>query len=147
MLTRKNASLLLIAALAASSANLRAQEPDLPLTPYMGGPVELVEAPNGAIANKRLLDGVEKVTWLKPTIEQPTEGIWVFGGYGLVPISIIETSEGLIAFDTGDTKHDGEVLLKAIRTVSDKPIKALIYGHSHTAFGAGVVAEGRAARV
>ena len=37
----------------------------------MGGPVELVEAPNGAIANKRLLDGVDKVTWTKPTIEQP----------------------------------------------------------------------------
>jgi hypothetical protein len=63
MLTRKNALLLLIAALAVSSANLQAQEPELPLTPYMGGPVELVEAPNGAIANKRLLDGVEKVTW------------------------------------------------------------------------------------
>jgi hypothetical protein len=49
MLTRKNALLLLIAALAVSSANLWAQEPDLPLTPYMGGPVELVEAPKGAI--------------------------------------------------------------------------------------------------
>jgi hypothetical protein len=35
----------------------------------MGGPVELVEAPNGAIANKRILDGIEKVAWLDPTIE------------------------------------------------------------------------------
>jgi hypothetical protein len=87
----------------------------------MGGPVELVEASNGAIAYKRLMDGVEKVTWTKPTIEEPAEGIWVFGGYTLAPISIIETDEGLIAFDTGDTKHDGETLLKAIRTVSDKP--------------------------
>jgi glyoxylase-like metal-dependent hydrolase (beta-lactamase superfamily II) len=143
MLTRKNASLLLIAALAASSANLQAEEPDLPLTPYMGGPVELVEAPNGVIANKHLLDGIDKVTWTRPTIEQPVEGIWVFGGYALAPISIIDTEEGLIAFDTGDTKHDGEILLEAIRTVSDKPIKAIIYGHSHTVFGAGVLAEGR----
>jgi hypothetical protein len=130
MLTRKNASLLLIAALAASSANLQAEEPDLPLTPYMGGPVELVEAPNGVIANKHLLDGIDKVTWTRPTIEQPVEGIWVFGGYALAPISIIDTEEGLIAFDTGDTKHDGEILLEAIRTVSDKPIKAIIYGSS-----------------
>ena len=142
MLTRKNASLLLIAALAASSANLQAQEPDLPLTPYMGGPVELVEASNGAIANKRILDGIGQVAWLEPTIEQPVDGVWVFGGFGLAPIAIIDTDEGLIAFDTGDTKHDGELLLEAIRTISDKPVKAIIYGHSHTVFGAGVLAEG-----
>ena len=33
------------------AAALNAGEPELPPTPYMGGPVELVEAPNGAIAN------------------------------------------------------------------------------------------------
>jgi alkyl sulfatase BDS1-like metallo-beta-lactamase superfamily hydrolase len=110
--------------------------------PYMGAPVTLVKAPNGAIANKRILDGIEKVAWTKPTIEQPAEGIWVLGGYGLAPMSIIETDEGLIAFDTGDTKHDGELFLEAIRTFSQKPIKAIIYGHSHTVFGAAVLAEG-----
>ena len=50
---------------------------------YMGAPVELGTAPNGAITNKKLLDGIEKVAWVEPTIEQPAEGIWVFGGYGL----------------------------------------------------------------
>jgi alkyl sulfatase BDS1-like metallo-beta-lactamase superfamily hydrolase len=108
----------------------------------MGAPVTLGKAPNEAIANKKLLDGIDKVAWSKPTIEQPAEGIWVFGGYGLAPISIIDTDEGLIAFDTGDTKHDGELLLEALRTVSDKPVKAIIYGHSHTCMGAGVLAEG-----
>lgn len=121
----------------------KAGESALPATPYMGGPVELGTAPNGAITNKRILDGIEKVAWLEPTIEKPVEGIWVFGGYGLAPIAVIDTDEGLIAFDTGDTKHDGELLLEAIRTVSDKPIRAIIYGHSHTAFGAGVLAEGQ----
>ncbi len=42
---------------------------------YMGAPVTLVEAPNGAIVNKKVLDGAEKVAWLKPTIEQPVEGV------------------------------------------------------------------------
>ncbi len=115
-----------------------AEEPGL----YMGAPVTLVEAPNGAIANKRILDGGEKIGWYKPTIEQPVEGVWVLGGYGLAPMSIIDTDEGLIVFDTGDTKHDGELFLEAIRTFSDKPVKAIIYGHSHTVFGAGVLAEG-----
>lgn len=109
---------------------------------YMGGPVELATAPNGAITNKKLLNGIDKVSWVKPTIEKPTDGVWVFGGYGLAPMTIIETDEGLIAFDTGDTKHDGELMFEALRTVSDKPVKAIIYGHSHTCFGAGVLAEG-----
>jgi alkyl sulfatase BDS1-like metallo-beta-lactamase superfamily hydrolase len=108
----------------------------------MGAPVTLGKAPNGAIVNQKLLDGIEKVGWLKPTIEEPAEGVYVFGGYGLAPIAVIDTDEGLIAVDTGDSKHDGEILLKAIRTISKKPIKAIIYGHSHTVLGAGVLAEG-----
>jgi len=112
------------------------------MNPYMGAPVALGKAPNGAIANQKLLDGIDEVGWSEPTIEQPVEGIWVFGGYGLAPISVIDTDEGLILVDTGDTKHDGELLLEALRTVSDKPVKAIIYGHSHTCMGAGVLAEG-----
>jgi len=120
-----------------------AAESSAPTSLYMGAPVELVKAPNGAIANKKLLDRVGDFNWLEPTIENPAKGIWVFGGYGLAPMSIIEAKDGLIAFDTGDTRHDGELMLKAIRSVSKKPIKVIIYGHSHTVAGAGVMAEGR----
>lgn len=109
---------------------------------YMGAPVTLTEAPNGAIANKKILDGIEKVGWLKPTIDEPAEGIWVFGGYGLAPITAIDTDEGIILFDTGDSKHDGELLFEALRTVTKKPVKAIIYGHSHTVLGASVFTEG-----
>jgi alkyl sulfatase BDS1-like metallo-beta-lactamase superfamily hydrolase len=127
-------------------AQTKAAGGDMPptsqISAYMGAPVELGKAPNGAISNKKLLDGVDKVGFVKPTIEKPTKGVWQFGGYGLQAITIIDTDEGLIAFDTGDTKHDGELNLKAIRTVSKKPVKAIIYGHSHTCFGAGVLAEG-----
>jgi alkyl sulfatase BDS1-like metallo-beta-lactamase superfamily hydrolase len=110
--------------------------------PYMGAPVKLGKAANGAIAPQKLLDGIEKVGWLKPTIEKPAKGVWVFGGYGFAPIAVIDGQRGLIVVDTGDSKHDGENLLKAVRTVSKKPVSAIIYGHSHTAFGAGVFAEG-----
>lgn len=109
---------------------------------YMGAPVTRLTAPNGAITNKRLLDGINEVAWTEPTIEQPVEGIWVLGGYGLAPMAVLDTDEGLICFDTGDTKHDGELMLEGLRTVTDKPVKAIIYGHSHTCFGAGVLVEG-----
>jgi len=143
-MTRQNQSFLWTGcALALLFQPLHASEPgSAEVNPYMGAPVALGNAPNGAIANQKLLDGIDKVSWPEPTIEQPVEGIWVFGGYGLAPISVIDTDEGLILFDTGDTKHDGELLLEALRTVSDKPVKAIIYGHSHTCMGAGVLAEG-----
>lgn len=48
----------------------------------MGASVTLTKAPNGAIANKKLLDGIDKVTWLKPTIDQPAEGICLGGTVG-----------------------------------------------------------------
>jgi len=126
----------------AQTATLGAPTAPAQVDAYMGAPVELSTALNGAITNKKLLDGIGKVAWVEPTIEQPSPGIWVFGGYGLAPMSIIEAQDGLIAFDTGDTKHDGELMFEALRTVSDKPVKAIIYGHSHTCFGAGVLAEG-----
>lgn len=135
-------SLIFPLAFALMGAASSGAQPTAPSSPYMGAPVELVEAPNGAIANRKILDGIGKVAWTEPTIEQPAEDIWVFGGYGLAPIAVIATDEGLIAFDTGDTEHDGEILLEAIRTVSDKPVKAIVYGHSHTVHGAGVLSEG-----
>ena len=77
---------LLFATLVVSSVNAQATDP------YMGASVTLGKAPNGAIANQKLLDGIEKVGWLKPTIEEPVEGIWVFGGYGLAPVARLISS-------------------------------------------------------
>jgi len=109
---------------------------------YMGAPVALTKAPNGAVTDQELLSRLGDFNWIKPTIENPVEGIYVLGGYSLAPMAFIETEDGLIAFDTGDTKHDGELNYQAIRTVTKKPFKAIIYGHSHTCYGAAVLAEG-----
>ena len=38
--------------------------------------------------------------------------------------------------DTGDTREEGEHLREAISKISDKPVKVIIYSHSHYAFGA-----------
>jgi alkyl sulfatase BDS1-like metallo-beta-lactamase superfamily hydrolase len=109
----------------------------------MGAPAELVEAPNGAIVNKEVLDRLPTIAWTKgPEIENPVEGVYVLGGYIISACIVVEAADGLIVFDTGDTKKDGERLLEAIRSVSEKPVKAVVYGHSHYAFGAGVIAEG-----
>jgi glyoxylase-like metal-dependent hydrolase (beta-lactamase superfamily II) len=114
-----------------------------PSSRYMGAPAELVEAPNGAIVNKEVLDRLPTIAWTKgPEIENPVEGVYVLGGYIISACIVVEAADGLIVFDTGDTKKDGERLLEAIRSVSEKPVEAVVYGHSHYVFGAGVIAEG-----
>ncbi len=45
--------------------------------------------------------------------------------------AFVETSEGLLVFDTGSSETIGRALIKAIRTVSNKPIKWVINSHSH----------------
>ena len=44
---------------------------------------------------------------------------------------LIEAPEGLIIVDTTETKYAAAEVLKAFRTISDRPIKAVIYTHSH----------------
>jgi hypothetical protein len=49
-------------AIALLAQPLCASEPgSAEVNPYMGAPVALGEAPNGAIANQKLLDGIDKV--------------------------------------------------------------------------------------
>ena len=118
-------------------------EAGIPSSRYMGGSAELVAAPNGAIVNKEVLEELPKTAWTEgPEIENPVEGVYVLGGYLISACIVVEAEDGLIVFDTGDTKEDGEKLLKAIRSFSQKPIKAIVYGHTHYCFGAGVMAEG-----
>jgi hypothetical protein len=69
-----------LALIALVAPRVGAADPPMERSAYMGGPVELTKAPNGAITNKRLLDRVGDFTWLEPTIENPAKGIWVFGG-------------------------------------------------------------------
>ncbi|PLX37330.1 MAG: hypothetical protein C0606_11650 [Hyphomicrobiales bacterium] len=114
----------------------------------MGAPAELVTAPNGAIINKEVVEELPKTGWTAgPEIENPAKGVYVLGGYLISACIVVEAEDGLIVFDTGDTKKDGENLLKAIRTFTDKPVKAIVYGHSHYPFGAGILAENNEATV
>ena len=111
------------------------------LSRYMGGEVQLVTAPNGAIVNSEVLKISPQITYLEPTIDKVAEGVWCIGGYSLANCTVIETEDGLIIYDTGDTKEEAAHIREAIKTFSDKPVKAIIYSHSHYSMGAGALAD------
>ena len=110
-------------------------------SPYMGGDVKLTEAPNGAIIREEVLTTADRILYLEPTIEKLTEGVWVIGGYSLANTTVIEGEDGLIVYDAGDTKEEALHIREAIEKISDKPVKVIIYSHSHYAMGAGALVD------
>lgn len=102
---------------------------------YMGAPVELTELPNGAITNAASQRQLARSMYSEPTVDRVAPGVRVFGGDGFLNLTLIEGDDGLIVYDTGEVAADGERFLKQIRTVSDKPIVAILYSHSHYVHG------------
>lgn len=111
------------------------------VSPYMGGDVKLTKAPNGAIVREEVLATAAKIVYTEPTTEKLAEGIWCIGGYSLANTTVIEAEDGLIVYDTGDTKEEAEHIRKAIEKISKKPIKVIIYSHSHYALGGGAMVD------
>ena len=110
-------------------------------SPYMGGQVNLTKAPNGAVIREEVLKAGARILYLEPTTEELTDGVWCIGGYSLANTTVIEAKDGLIVYDTGDTKEEAEHIRDAIKKISDKPVKVIIYSHSHYAMGGGALVD------
>jgi alkyl sulfatase BDS1-like metallo-beta-lactamase superfamily hydrolase len=110
-------------------------------SPYMGGDVNLTKAPNGAIIRTEVLETASKILYLEPTTEKLADGVWCIGGYSLANTTVIEAQDGLIVYDTGDTKEEADHIREAIKKISQKPIKVIIYSHSHYAMGGGALVD------
>ncbi|WP_342431167.1 alkyl sulfatase dimerization domain-containing protein [Neobacillus sp. FSL H8-0543] len=101
---------------------------------YMGGSVEKVTMSNGAIVNKVLAKHYTDLPG--PSITKLTDKITVLENYSLENTIIIEGKEGIIVWDTGSNLGIGKKKYKALRSVTDKPIMAIIYSHNHYTKGA-----------
>jgi alkyl sulfatase BDS1-like metallo-beta-lactamase superfamily hydrolase len=109
---------------------------------YMGEEARLTTAPNGAVIYDRALEAGTKTAYIEKTVEKVTDGVWVIGGYSLVNCTVIEAPDGLIVYDTGDSAEEGQHFREAIETkISKRPIKAIIYSHSHYALGGGAMVD------
>jgi alkyl sulfatase BDS1-like metallo-beta-lactamase superfamily hydrolase len=107
----------------------------------MGGEVDLITASNGARVRAEVPQTLARITYFEPTIDKLTDGVWCIGGYSLANTTVIEGDEGLIVYDTGDTREEAEHIREAISQISDKPVKVIIYSHSHYALGAGALVD------
>jgi alkyl sulfatase BDS1-like metallo-beta-lactamase superfamily hydrolase len=73
-----------------------------------------------------------------------TDGVWSAVGWGAANSILIEGSDGVIVVDTTITSEHARAVLAEFRKLTPKPVKAIIYTHSHPdhTSGAAVFAEG-----
>ena len=64
-------------------------------------------------------------------IVKVTTGVYVAVGYAISNAIFIEGNDGVIVVDATSSEESAKEVLSAFRTISSKPIKALIYTHSH----------------
>ncbi|MFM0315204.1 alkyl sulfatase dimerization domain-containing protein [Paraburkholderia nemoris] len=103
--------------------------------------VRLVRAGNGAIVNEAILDNARLVKHQDFTPYQLTGGVWVLPGPSL-NAAVIEGPDGLIVWETGENIEHGKRYRELIRSISTKPIKAVIYSHTHYTLGTSAIIEG-----
>lgn len=115
---------------------------------YMGAPMALTTLASGAVTNADAQQRLRRTSYLEPTADRVAPGVTCFGGDGFLNLTLIEGEDGLIVYDTGEVLEDGERFLSQIRAISDKPIVAVIYSHSHYVAGTtALVGNGAGVRV
>ena len=135
----KTLKLIVLTALALFMSNIAVSQEQ---NPYMGGEVEMTELPNGGIINQEAPELSNKTWSHEPKIVKLAEGVWSIEGFAHVNCAVIEGETSLIVYDSGGDNADGQKFLDAIRQVSDKPIKTVIYSHAHYVWGTRPMLEG-----
>lgn len=104
----------------------------------------VVELPNGSIANTAALNEMMPLVRLGAEITHTkvTENVYFLGRDTYSPV-IVETDEGLLVFGGLKIADEGGEYRDYIRKhISDKPIIALFYDHSHYVGGAKTLLDG-----
>jgi len=67
----------------------------------------------------------------KPAVIKVTDGVYVAVGYGIANSILLEGSNGVVIVDTMETLEAANKVLLEFRKLTSKPVKAIIYTHSH----------------
>ena len=108
---------------------------------YNGAKVKHGTLPNGGIVNKTLLERIKQTQPEKPFTVKVTDGVWALVGYHWGYTALIEGKTSLILYDAADDIEEGKQIVELARKVSNKPIRTIIYSHSHYVFGAKAIAD------
>ncbi|SMC92653.1 Alkyl sulfatase BDS1, metallo-beta-lactamase superfamily [Desulfocicer vacuolatum DSM 3385] len=114
---------------------------DPALNNAMGADVTLGEASNGALVNQTAIDNAKAVKYQTTEIFELYDGVYIMPDQ-VVNSAFIIAPEGVIVWETGENLGDGKHYREEIRKITDKPIKAVIYSHSHYTQGTSALIQG-----
>lgn len=123
-------------------------------SPYMNAAdTPLTALENGALVCPETLSYWEldendpkRASYDRDAVIEVAEGVWTLASPSIANSHVIQAPEGLIVYDTGDNLKEGAHFYKMIRSVSDLPIRAIIYSHEHYVAGAKSIVDSEAAR-
>lgn len=96
--------------------------------------IEPATGPKGEIAHPDLIAHGKQFA---PKLSHIAEGVYhLVGVRSVANCTMIEGRSGIILIDSGSSIDDAEAFLTAFRTITDKPVVAVIYTHSHYCRGA-----------
>ena len=103
--------------------------------------IQLPPYPNEPDVNPGFEEHTQKFS--PPKIVKVTDKIYSAVGYGMANSVMVVGDDGIIIIDTMLTYETAKEVMKEFRKISDKPVKAIIYTHSHPDHvnGAGAFAE------
>jgi len=123
-------------------------------SPYMNAAkTPLVEIANGAKVGKDTADywnlptdSSQRTSYDKDIVVEVADGVWTIGTDSIVNVQVVEGPDGLIVYDTGDNNEEGLHFYQLLRTVTQAPIRAIIYSHEHYLSGTKVIIDEEAKR-
>jgi len=68
---------------------------------------------------------------VKPEILEITPDIYLAKGFALGSVQMVVTGEGVVIIDTTESEESAREILERFRKITDKPIRYIIYTHSH----------------
>ena len=90
--------------------------------------MELGTGKQGQIANQAMIDKREEYN---PQLHKVTDRVYCAVGNGLSNSTMIIGDTGIIVIDTNESLEAAQFDLDMFRTVTDKPVAAVIYTHDH----------------
>jgi alkyl sulfatase BDS1-like metallo-beta-lactamase superfamily hydrolase len=102
-----------------------------------------VTLPGGQIAHR---DHVAQSEVIHREFYAVAPGVWCLVGNGLSNQTFIDAPGGIIAIDTGESTEEMREAIAELRSVTDRPIVAVLYTHFHYVCGTEAVFESGAPR-
>lgn len=97
-------------------------------TNFAGQKLVMGEGKKGQIANQAMIDKREEYN---PQLVKVSDTVYQAIGNGMSTSTMVIGSEGIVIVDTGEVNEEMELCLEMFRTVTDKPVAAVLYTHTH----------------